>query len=204
MPLPPSEDRTLFHTRTVTCKGYKRTDGLWDIEGHMTDIKPHDMPSPEQDGSIIQADEPLHDMWLRITVDMDLVIHDAVAVMDHTPFSTCPEIANAYTKLIGLQIKGGFTKQVKTLLGGTQGCTHLVELLGPIATTAFQTTHQERKKTQDWGEGQPVPGIMDTCHSWSRSGPVVKRLWPHFAKDSGQQVSKPVKKEVIRFSNDDE
>jgi hypothetical protein len=182
MPLPTSVDRDLYHTRTVTCRGYKRKDGLWDIDGHMTDIKPYAIPSPEQDDSLIEAHQPLHDMWLRITVDMDLVIHDAIAVMDHTPFSTCSEITNAYQKLIGLQIKGGFTKQVKDLLGGTQGCTHLVELLGPIATTAFQTTHQERKKTQDWGPNASVPTIMDTCHSWSRSGEVVNRLWPHFAK----------------------
>lgn len=184
MPLSTPSNRSLFHTRSVKCQGYKREDGLWDIEGHMTDVKAYDMPHPDTSDKTLKANHALHDMWLRITVDMDLVIHDAEAAMDSTPFEYCPQITPAYKQLIGLQIKGGFTKQVKALLGGINGCTHLIELLGPMATTAFQTTHQIRRQTQDWTETGPVPKIMDTCHSWSRSGPVVKRKWPHFASDA--------------------
>lgn len=184
MPLSSPSSRELFHTRTVQCQGFKRADGLWDIEGRMTDIKAHDMPHPEIANETLAANHALHDMWLRITVDLDLVIHDAEAAMDSTPFTYCPQIAPDYKKLIGLQIKGGFTKQVKSLLGGVQGCTHLVELLGPIATTAFQTTHQIAQLSEDWSTTGPLPKIMDTCHSWSRSGPIVRKNWPHFASDA--------------------
>src|SRR3990170_1182916 len=43
MPLPITEvERELTHTRRVRYEGYKRADGLWDIEAHLTDIKNHD------------------------------------------------------------------------------------------------------------------------------------------------------------------
>ena len=46
-----------------------------------------------------------------------------------------------FQRLVGLRIKSGWTQKVKELLGGVEGCTHLVELLGPVATTAFQTIY---------------------------------------------------------------
>ena len=45
MPLPITEvERELRHTRRVRFEGYKRADGLWDIEGHLSDVKSHDNP----------------------------------------------------------------------------------------------------------------------------------------------------------------
>ena len=51
----------------------------------------------------------------------------------------CGDIAPDFKKLIGLRIGGGFHRAVRERLGGVHGCTHIVELLGPVATTAFQT-----------------------------------------------------------------
>ena len=43
MPLPIQDvERELTHTRRVRFEGYRRADGLWDIEGHLTDVKNHD------------------------------------------------------------------------------------------------------------------------------------------------------------------
>ena len=39
MPLSAAADREHIHTRNVECRGYRRTDGLWDVEGHLTDVK---------------------------------------------------------------------------------------------------------------------------------------------------------------------
>ena len=39
MPLSPPVGRQHLHTRRVTCQGFFREDGLWDIEGHITDEK---------------------------------------------------------------------------------------------------------------------------------------------------------------------
>lgn len=39
MPLSPPAAREHIHTRRVECQGFRRADGLWDIEGHLTDVK---------------------------------------------------------------------------------------------------------------------------------------------------------------------
>jgi Protein of unknown function (DUF2889). len=35
MPLSEPVDREPRHARRVTCDGYRRADGLWDIEAHL-------------------------------------------------------------------------------------------------------------------------------------------------------------------------
>ena len=70
---------------------------------------------------------------------------------------------------------------MKELLGGTRGCTHLVELLGPMATTAYQTlVGQRRKKPQPEDAPRRKPWHLDTCHALASDGPIVKKDWPDF------------------------
>jgi Protein of unknown function (DUF2889). len=38
-------DRSRLHVRAVTYEGYRRGDDLFDIEGHLTDVKDHDYRS---------------------------------------------------------------------------------------------------------------------------------------------------------------
>ena len=42
MPLPPTVEREPLHLRSIELRGYKRADGLYDIEGHLVDTKPFD------------------------------------------------------------------------------------------------------------------------------------------------------------------
>ncbi|MDE3208975.1 MAG: DUF2889 domain-containing protein, partial [Pseudomonadota bacterium] len=75
--------RKRLHVRQVTVEGYEREDGLWDIEGHLTDLKDDDFGRGDR---VLPAGEPLHDLWLRITIDDSMVIRDAVAKMDAVPY----------------------------------------------------------------------------------------------------------------------
>lgn len=179
MSLSPAAPRQLIHTRTVTCHAFKRDDGFWDIEGHMTDIKTNPIPNEDR-GGVIPAGEPLHEMWLRLTLDTQLKIQDAEASTDHAPFAICPSVTPAYKRLKGLQIGPGWTKKIKELLGNTEGCTHHTELLGPMATTAFQALYEELKKKEEQSD-QP-PAILNTCHALAETSPVTKRLWPEHHK----------------------
>ena len=38
MTLSAPEDREPIHHRRIDCRGYRRKDGLWDIEGHLTEL----------------------------------------------------------------------------------------------------------------------------------------------------------------------
>lgn len=176
MALSEPADRTLSHTRQIRCQGYKRADGLWDIEAHLLDTKTWDMEMSERANGVIRAGEPLHEMAIRITVDLDLNILDAEAVMDNTPFRMCPAIAERFRLLKGLQIAPGFTRKTRELFGATQGCTHLLELLGPLATTAFQSTHQERQYLED--RDRTPPPMLNSCHTFAEDSQVIRDHWP--------------------------
>lgn len=186
MPLSSPAPRKQMHTRVVTCKGYLREDDLWDIEGHMTDVKPYRFENIDR-GGYIEADEPLHGMWIRLTIDDQMIVHAAEASIDFSPYNNCPKIEPDYSKLVGLSVGLGWNKAVRTLFRGTAGCTHLTELLGPMATTAFQTVfsgRNEGRKVEGKAEMgiQPNkrPALLNSCHSYAPTSPVILRHWPDF------------------------
>jgi hypothetical protein len=181
MPLsPPSVPREPIHTRHVVCHGYRRADGMWDIEGHLTDTKAYDFSS--QFRGTVHSGEPVHQMWIRLTVDDNLVIREVEAQTDHSPFPICGGITGNFARLKGISIRPGFHLKVRELLGGVEGCTHLVEMLGPVATTAFQTIYPYRERLRrERGETAATPrrvSLLNTCHGWSSKGEVVKELYP--------------------------
>ena len=98
----PGAKREPLHRRTIEIVGYKREDGLYDIEGRLLDRK--DVAFPVG-GRRLAPGEAVHDMWLRITVDREMRIVDAAASSDAMPYiGQCDRIAPDYRKLIGLAI----------------------------------------------------------------------------------------------------
>jgi hypothetical protein len=190
MPLPEPAPRKLMHTRRIECRGYQREDGLWDIEAEMLDTKTFSFPNKDRGGEI-KAGEALHGMGLRLTLDRDFLIHEAEASTDWSPFNVCPEITANYKRLIGLRIKPGWNRALKKLLGGAEGCTHLTELLGPLATTAFQTLYPHRRGEKKPKAGDPErPRILNSCHALSTDGEVVREHWPTFYTGADRQAIK--------------
>jgi len=186
MPLPTPENRQLVHTRVVTCTGFKREDQLWDIEGRIVDTKPFDFPNKDRGGQI-RAGEALHDMSIRLTIDIDLNVIDAEAVIDDSPYNYCKSITTVVKQLIGLQIAPGWTAKSKTAMGSNRGCTHLTELLGPVATTAIQTITSARiQQTSDAKEKSSTMNFINSCHSYSVNSPVVKEHWPDLYREDAQ------------------
>ena len=102
MPLPPPVARQHLHTRRVTCQGFFREDGLWDIEGRITDEKTYEHPN-EWRGPLKPGDH-VHDMSIRLTIDHKFTIVDVEAVTDKSPYQLCGGIAPDFKKLIGLRI----------------------------------------------------------------------------------------------------
>ena len=99
MPLSPPAEREHLHTRTVTCHGYRRDDGLWDIEGHLVDVKTYDFDNHHR--GRVSAGEPVHEMWLRLSIDDDMCIQTAEAATDHAPYAMCPDITPRFAILEG-------------------------------------------------------------------------------------------------------
>ena len=177
MPLPDGTPRKHVHTRAIDYKGYERDDGLWDIEAHMTDKKTYGF-SNDWRGEV-EAGDALHEMLLRVTIDDDFMIKDVVAITDNSPFKICPDITPNYKSLIGIRMGPGWRKAIRMKVGGVQGCTHLTELLFPMATVAMQTIwpllrQKKNKADSDVGTSDKRPVVLNTCHAWSTDSPVVK------------------------------
>ena len=183
MPLSqPVAGREAMHTRRIELHGYSREDGLFDIEARMTDTKSYGFAT--DDRAWVDPGEPLHGMAMRMTVDEDLMIVGFEAVTDYSPYSICPEIAPDYAKLVGIQIGRGFMRAVAERVGGTHGCTHLRELLQPMATVAFQTIYPARARRERAVPGRRPP-MLNTCYAYRDDGPVVERKWPDFFNGVG-------------------
>lgn len=174
----PSTKRELIHRRHIECHGYRREDGLWDIEGHLQDTKTYSFPN--HDRGTVKSGEAVHEMWLRLTVDDNLVIQEAEAVTGNGPFHVCKNANDRFHELKGVQIKSGWRKKVNKRIGGVNGCTHVRELLGPVATTAFQTIYpiKARENRQSKSISDTSPRLLETCHAYARHSEVVRRLWP--------------------------
>lgn len=185
MSLSAAAPRRKFHTRTIVCDGYQRDDGLWDIEARIVDTKSYGYTEPVRGRR--EAGDPVHDMAVRLTLDPTLVVKAIEVEMPATPYDSCETAAPAYQALVGKQIGLGWRRAVNEAVGGTRGCTHVRELLFPMATVAFQTisgwsddetgdedgsAHSDTKK----------PYFLDGCKGWASDGEVVARFFPKYAK----------------------
>jgi hypothetical protein len=183
MALSRPERREHIHSRDIRCRGFRREDGLWDIEATLEDTKTYSFANQDRGG--IAAGEPIHRMHLRLTLDDDLVVRAAEAATEAGPFDLCGAITPVFANLIGLRIGPGWRKAVVERMGGVKGCTHLTELLlGPVTTTATQTIAASRARRQEASaDGRPPP-ILDTCHALARTSDVVRRHWPEFHEEA--------------------
>ena len=182
--LPPAAPRAHAHTRNVTFCGYRREDGLWDIEAQMTDAKSYAHSTRER-GHLDPGDF-VHGMAIRLTVNDKLEITDVAVAMPVTPFAECQHAKPPLARLVGRTLGPGWRKAIDEAMGGIKGCQHLRELLFNMATAAYQTIPHYRDHLRRMS-GQPAPvqkrpaAHLGKCLAWDFDGPVVKRLKPEFA-----------------------
>ena len=175
-------DREPIHTRAIECRSFRRSDGLWDIEGHLTDVKAY--PFSNEFRGEIKPGDPLHDMWIRLTVDREFIVQQIEVHTDSGPYEICPAILPNFQKLSGLKIGPGWNRRVQESLGGARGCAHLVDMLKPIATVAFHTVRFSDSAPADVAESKKLPEAsrppVNTCHVWSSDGEMIRSEYPDF------------------------
>ena len=166
-------------------RGYDREDGLWDIEAELSDVKTYAFQVPNE--RPFPADEPIHGLSIRVTLNDRMVIQDIVTSMDHIPHDTCSQAPQHMHRLKGQRMGPGWRKVINEHIGGTEGCTHLREMLFNMATAAFQTlpSGQWHRREQ---QGEPHPAVRDSaffinqCHTWAYDSPTVQRSYPMLYK----------------------
>jgi hypothetical protein len=204
MPLSPPVPRQLRHRRAIRAEAFERADGLWDIEACLTDVKPRDtvLASGVRPNGL-----PIHELWLRITIDRKLTVVDAEASSAWVPYPGLCEASNpAYRALIGLNLLDNFRRHAARLLGGTVGCTHLTELCAVLPSAAIQAFAGDVWNTANGNPGeadksgascervgaagtQPhsnensndkPPFQLGRCHTLRFDGEAVRQFYPRW------------------------
>jgi hypothetical protein len=187
MALPAPVEREKLHHRRYDFEGFRRSDGLWDIEGRITDCKTYGFDNAHR--GKIEAGEALHDMSVRVTMDDQMTIREVVASIDAGPYGVCPAIAPNFAKLAGLSIAPGWRKELRKRVGGTAGCTHVVEMLGSLATVAYQTLYAARSRREGRQEVRASSRLIDSCHAFRRDGGIAASYWPELTAGSRDGAS---------------
>lgn len=181
--LPPDEDLDLIHTRNYEVRVYQHAEDELLVRGAVSDMKPAGL-------YVLNDTEPfeMHQMQVELRVALPkLTITDAKVVFETHPHSTCPRIAEDYTKLIGLSIARGFNHKIRDLFGGPRGCTHTNALLQAIAPAVVQSTwsvsiRKSRANAEPLGAGtqaerdRRIAANANMCHIWAEDGDHVAAL----------------------------
>jgi len=178
-----------IHLRRIEMRGCERSDGLYEIEGRLCDTKPFNFAP--RFTRMFPANEPIHEMVVRLVFDQQMLIHEVEAATLNAPFAVCPEAARSLQALKGLCMARGWNREVRSRLSGVRSCTHLVELLGPMATTAIQAMAPVHLAGPDQLDDEGRPVMIDSCHAFAADGEMVRHRWPQFYRLAPDQEAPP-------------
>jgi hypothetical protein len=179
---PDSITREERHFRRIDMRGYRRSDGLFEVVGHLTDEKCSDFEALP--GVLFTPGKPMHDMGVRLVFDKELVVRDVETFTHAAPFAPCPRGGEALRAMIGVRIGAGWSAEIRNRLPKAESCTHLRELLVPMATTAIQSTFETRRTAPEPLDADGRPRRIDSCYAYAANREVVLERWPQFHKTS--------------------
>lgn len=173
---PPVEDRTLSHERRIVLHGYQRTDGFWDLEASLQDLKPATVRTLSK---VYPGGVPIHLMAVRLTTNAALDVVAAAAGFGRAPFDgLCEGSGDSMARLVGLNLVRDFRSQVARLIPRVERCTHLSELLSHLPTLAVQTVLAASAEQSDADGRRPIK--IDGCRAWRADGPMVREHYPQW------------------------
>jgi len=178
-PVAEETTREELHFRRIDFRGFRRSDGLFEVEAQLTDRKPHDF-QPPSGSRVVPAGEPIHDHRLRVLFDDDMIIHRIDAGMNAYPYAECPRGGDSLQALVGVRIGPGWNSEVRKRLPAGETCTHLKEMLGALASAALQSVHAARLHRVDDVDAHGRPRKIDSCYAYGATRELVRRHWPAF------------------------
>jgi len=171
--------KDFIHERDARVKIFETGDDRILIEGTLTDER----FCPSYIYSLQQLIEPgvVHRIIVRMTLSLPkLIIESAEAEMPAVPTVMCREVQDTVKELVGLQMKRGFKENVKKILGGKNGCIHMMNLILFMSTAAIQGSYSYYNRVREGGRIKRGDFddslIVNSCHVWREDGPLARRL----------------------------
>lgn len=115
-----------------------------------------------------------HSMHVELEVNMETgEILRADAKMPKVPYRICREAIPNISKLAGLKIGRGVTKQISNIMGRETGCTHIVEVIqstvrfGAAMMIGEKTGHEHSDEIKNLDEKSKInvykPFLKNSC-----------------------------------------
>jgi hypothetical protein len=80
-----------------------------------------------------------HDMGVRVVFSYpELVIRAVEPRMDRTPYPVCPAALERAAACVGMKVQAGLQLMMNRTIGGTDGCTHVTQLVLDACHAAVQ------------------------------------------------------------------
>lgn len=168
-----------LHSRKITIDTFAAGENMILVEGTLEDERFRTPKADSHEETVVP--KIVHYLVARMTLSLpELKIVHLEADMPVVPHATCPEIKDAVQKLEGMEIRHGFTDEVKRRFGNTEGCLHLMNLILSMGSAAVQGMWSYyAQKSRDSGVKRPKASeemLLDTCWVWRQDGPFARRL----------------------------
>ncbi len=180
--------KELIHGRDIRVQCFETDENTIIVEGSLQDER--FFPCRILSTGEMRGPGVFHHMTAVMEVSLpDLTVLSVTADMPIIPTPICGQIVHSAQKVVGLQIKHGFTDTVRLLIGYTEGCVHLMNLILAMASAAIQGAGAYFTRTRETSlPAGPATAAMDgsvlvnTCWLWREDGPLMQLL------KSGQRV----------------
>lgn len=168
-----------IHSRNIELATYPVDDTKVIVHGILKDrryVKVFDAAGTAREPGTV------HHLEVRLLISAaPLVIMEAEAEMITVPIEECRQTLENMEKLVGIPVKSGFSKQVRSLIGGKHGCNHLSQLIvamGQEVVSGWLTQKRKNRpvlpKNLESLIGKEY--IFDSCLMWSKGGPRYNNL----------------------------
>ena len=112
---------------------------------------------------------------------MPLIILEADAEMPRVPRDLCTETRESIRRVVGLEIKSGFSEKVHKLIGNVEGCAHLTHLLVVMVQAALHGywAHKMSKPRPvpcSLSDIEGLPYLVNSCRLWREDGPIIQEI----------------------------
>ena len=161
-----------YHTRGIEVSTYEYDERRLAVVGCLKDDRFQEYRLETGERRMPGA---IHQMILHLLVNKStLEIEDLHAEMPVVPDEHCSEVLNFLEPVKGLRITGGFTSSIKERIGGSKGCTHIIELLTEMSFATIQGLIAYKQQGNLMSKADILKITENSCWPWRSDGPIVK------------------------------
>jgi hypothetical protein len=168
-----------IHNRNISLVTYPHNDSEIIVEGTLMDRRGKKIFNIL--GKVVEPGI-VHHMVVRLLVKGNpLMIVHAEAEMHHVPMEDCRSTLVSLEKIIGIEVRSGFSNIIRKTIGGKNGCTHLTHLVTVMGQEIVHgwLTHKRSDSKSVPERIDSFTGseyILNSCKMWTKEGPRWKSL----------------------------